>query len=77
MITARFHVSSVEHFAGGNAKINFTPAYQNGKNASWSAATPSGKIELQVTNPTAIEFFEQSMKDHKDLHITFDVVTDD
>lgn len=76
MITARFYVSFIEDFAGGNAKVNFAPAYKEGRNASWSAATPSGKIELQVSNPTAIEFFRQSMKDRQDLHITFDVVTD-
>ena len=60
-ITARFYVSEVAKQPGGNAKITLQPAYAGGANRDWSTASPSGKIELFVTNPVAVAFYEAAL----------------
>ena len=37
--------------------VSFSPAYGE-SNKEWSAATPSGAIQLTITNPEAINRFE-------------------
>jgi len=70
-VTARFYVAEITRRARvGNATIVLQPAYANGANAEWATATPSGKIELQVSNPSAVEQFATWMADGVDLHIT-------
>lgn len=70
-ITCRFYVSEITlRKQVGNATVVLTPAYANGANAEWAVATPSGKIELQVSNPAAIEVFEGWLRAGPDLHIT-------
>lgn len=75
-ITARFHVAEITsrsvRTGSANATIVLTPAYANGANKEWAAATPSGKIELQVSNPAAVEQFTEWMKSGQDLHLTFE-----
>lgn len=60
-INARFYVSEVAKQPGGNAKVTLQPAYANGANREWAQATPSGKIELFVTNPDAVAFYEAAL----------------
>ena len=70
-VTARFYVSEITHRGkASNATVVLTPAYANGANAEWATATPSGKIELQVSNPAAIEAFDEWRTGGRDLHIT-------
>lgn len=77
-VRAKFFVSSVTHLAtpGSDpcATIKLAPvfgSYGDGKdNESWSKYTPSGTIEMNVTNPTAIERFEPG----KAYYVTFDPV---
>lgn len=65
-VRAKFYVSEVKHQAtpGSDpcATIVMAPVfgtYGDGKvNESWSRYTPSGKLEMTVTNPAAIEKFE-------------------
>lgn len=65
-VRAKFFVASVNHMATPGsalaATITLNPvfgSYGDGKdNESWSKYTPSGKFEMSVTNPAAIEFFE-------------------
>lgn len=75
-ITARFYVSEVAKSPGGNAKVTLQPAYANGANHEWSQATPSGKIELFVTNPDAVAFYDAalSLPQSECLEIGFRVV---
>jgi hypothetical protein len=73
-VTARFYVANVAHPAHDPeaANIKLQPAYNNGDgNQAWSKATPSGSIELYITNPSAVEVFRQAQRDRADLHITF------
>lgn len=78
MVTLRFYVSEVTKRgkgSAGNATVKLTPAYNNGSgNEAWAIATPSGAIELQVNNASAIETFEQWRADGVDLHITMEPV---
>lgn len=65
-VQAKFWVSQINHQSPQNsghdqvATITLQPVYVTGEgeNASWSKYTPSGKIEMCVTNPAAIEQFE-------------------
>lgn len=39
--------------------VRLQPVYaESGANATWSKYTPSGQVELQITNPAAVEAFE-------------------
>lgn len=60
-ITARFYVAEVGKVPGGAANVRLQPAYANGANHEWSQATPSGKIELYVSNPDAVAYFEAAL----------------
>ena len=65
-VRAMFFVSEVKHAATPGsepyATITMSPVfgtYGDGKdNESWSKYTPSGKIEMSVTNAAAIALFE-------------------
>lgn len=81
-ITARFHVAEITsrsvRTGAANATVVLLPAYANGANKEWATATPSGRIELQVNNPAAVEQFTDWMHAGQDLHLTFEPVpTDD
>lgn len=66
MVRAKFFVSEIKHAGTPGtdpfATITLLPvfgSYGDGKdNESWSKYTPSGKIEMSVTNPKAIDQFE-------------------
>jgi len=65
-VRAKFFVSKIEHACtpGSDpfATVTLVPVfgtYGDGKdNESWSKYTPSGKVEMAITNPSAIEAFE-------------------
>lgn len=75
-ITARFYVASVlrQSYNPEHAQIVLTPAYADGANKAWAEATPSGKIELTVNNPSAAQWFEDRMRAKDDLHLEFSIV---
>lgn len=59
MVTAKFKVNQVNDF-GSYRQVHLAPVYSNDKssaNYSWSQATPSGKLEMTITNPAAFEQF--------------------
>ena len=68
-VRAKFFVTAINHAATPGpdpyATIILMPVFgsyadgDNETNKSWSKYTPSGKIEMSVTNPAAIEQFEQ------------------
>lgn len=79
-VTARFYVSEMTDRAHDPeaAQIVLQPAYNNGSgNEAWAVATPSGKIEMYVANPTAVQWFRDRLKNRRDLHITFGDVPDE
>lgn len=38
-------------------EVELVPDYAQGRNAAWSAATPSGVIRMTITNPAAFAQF--------------------
>ena len=73
-VTARFYVSEMTRRAynPAHAAIKLAPAYRGTENKAWSEATPSGAIELSVTNAAAVEQFDAWMRAGTDIHITFE-----
>jgi len=58
-ILAKFKVGSVTDFGNNNHNVNLSPVVNGSdENKSFSQWTPSGKIEMHITNPECIGFFE-------------------
>lgn len=63
-VKARFRVTEIKNIMTNSATdvlamITMIPVYNDGKgNESWSKYTPSGKLEMNVTNPAAIAGFD-------------------
>lgn len=78
-VTARFYVAEVNRKAynPAHAQIVLQPAYADGANKEWSEATPSGRIELQVSNPSAVEWFAERLGTTQNIAVEFsDVVVE-
>ena len=60
---AKFNVSGVFKNEVGSAIVNLYAVYKGDEsspeNESFSNSTPSGNVTLWVTNPAAIQFFNQ------------------
>lgn len=60
-VSAKFYCNPVTEFAGGTKSVHLSAVYA-GPDASdedkafWTA-TPMGKVELSITNPSAANFF--------------------
>lgn len=63
-VRAKFRCTRIEHVHTGNpdvqvANITLSPVWeQEGVNKKWSQATPNGKIEMTITVPESVSFFE-------------------
>ena len=58
-VTAKFSVTHVNDY-GTYRQVFLSPVYSSDKNSpnySWSQYTPSGKLEMTITNPAAYEQF--------------------
>lgn len=75
-MTLRFYVQSVTEHAGGNHQVILVPSYKDGANAEWSKFTPSGRIELNLSQDAAVEFYVDAMRANDDIHIEMGVVRD-
>ena len=70
-VQARFFVSTVTKTANGYSPVVLLPAIKGEANKEWAHYTPSGRMELNVSNESgAVEFFERNIG--KDVAITFD-----
>lgn len=70
MVKAKFHCHSISNMDWNEpAKIvRFHPVYGGGdENQEWSKYTPSGYLEMTITNPAAFEQFEEGAE----YYITF------
>ena len=59
-VLAKFRCTQVASHGQGNVHVTFEPHYEEGDDAinkSWAEATPSGKIEMWITNPALCEHF--------------------
>ncbi len=58
-VLAKFKVGSVTDFGNNNHNVALSPVTGGSdENKSFSMYTPSGKIEMHITNPECIGFFE-------------------
>ena len=57
-VRGKFYVAKVELFPGqtGGA-VTLNAVTRGARNASWSAATPSGEIRMHISNPAAHKWF--------------------
>lgn len=67
-VRAKFVVSPLFKDTSGNALIKLWPVYKGDEsspeNEGFSNSTPTGNAEMYVTNPRAIEFFENLSGKH-------------
>jgi hypothetical protein len=56
-VRAKFTVHEKAARADGSATIRMSPVYGE-ENRPWSKYTPSGSIEMNITNPPAAALFE-------------------
>lgn len=53
-----------------NKKVNLTAVYSHNKNTEdnqFSSATPSGSLEMMISNPNATDFFQPGKKYYIDI----------
>jgi len=62
-VRAKFTVSNILKDQSGNVVVKLYAVYKGDEsspeNESFSSSTPSGSVELYITNPAANEFFEK------------------
>lgn len=60
-VKAKFRCLKVEAQTVGYENVSFEPRYEDGDDAvnkSWSEATPSGQLEMCITNPALMGHFK-------------------
>lgn len=68
-VNAKFKVQRVTPQTGFEiTEVELVPDYAQGRNADWSKYTPSGVMRLNITNPAALEQFQQG----RAFTVTFD-----
>lgn len=74
-VQARFYVAELTYAAHDPqaAKLKLSAVVRGPENAAWSKATPSGTIEMYVTNADAVQFFRDRQVAREDVSLVFDV----
>lgn len=76
-VRAKFFVNAIEQYAApadsGSVKLIANNS-KEGDNKDWSLYTPSGSIQMMITNPPAFDFFRQALKDKSAIYVDFEVV---
>jgi integrase len=57
-VRAKFRVERIIHHSGNQREVVLYAVTSGEGNAAWSKYTPSGKLEMLITNPAAFEQFE-------------------
>jgi hypothetical protein len=76
-IRAKFHVTSIEMFSqpADSGTVKLTAGNdKEGDNIDWSKWTPSGSVQMMITNPAAFQFFKDAMQAGKRIYVDFNVV---
>ena len=63
-VRAKFYVQSIE---GGKVVMNAVHDNNTPENERFTKATPSGKMEMTIDNPDALEFFEPNQMYYADF----------
>jgi hypothetical protein len=67
-IRAKFYVNSVTQHSGGVEEAHLSPVTSGSEeNKSFSRWTPSGKLDMQITNPGAQGFFQPGKEYYLDI----------
>lgn len=76
-VVARFYVASITRYAynTGNAEVKLQAVTRGEENKSWAAATPSGQLTMNISNPDATEWFSERLGD--DVVLRFEDPADD
>ena len=69
-VQAKFYVAETTKFSNEWGKVVLRPVTRGEANKDWAAATPSGTIEMSITNPPALKWFEDRIG--KECAITFE-----
>lgn len=68
MVKAKVRCTSIKHTENFST-VELVPVYGSGEeNKTWSKYTPSGKIELCITNPDAVAYLELG----SEFYLTFE-----
>ena len=73
-MTLRFYVVSVTENAGGSHQVLLQPSYKDGANSDWSKYTPSGRLELNLSQDAAVDFYVEALRNKSDIHIELSAV---
>jgi hypothetical protein len=76
-VTLRFHVQSVTESAGGSHSTILVPSYKDGANKEWAKFTPAGRIELNLSQEAAVDFYTTAMREKRTVGITMEYVEDE
>lgn len=68
-LRAKFQTGSITDFGYGSKQFKLSAVYSNnpGEDNQFSQATPSGTIEMMVSNPDAMDFFQHGKKYYVDF----------
>jgi hypothetical protein len=71
MVRAKFRLDAITNHAYGGTSFIFNAVMDDGteENKRFSTATPSGKLEVWVNNPAAIEKFEMGKSYYLDFTV--------
>lgn len=75
-VRAKFSINSIELYSvpEDSGRVKLQAVYGNGtENASWSKATPSGQLEMYISNPDAFIVFKQAFQNKKAVYLDFTV----
>lgn len=65
---AKFTVESVNHLSGGDRHIKMSARYSDSpEDNQFAVATPSGSLEMYVSNPAARDFLEPGKQYYLDF----------
>jgi hypothetical protein len=76
-VAARFYVTELTYSAHEpeSARLKLAAVVRGPENAAWSKATPSGNIEMYVTNAAAVGLpgFRDRQVAREDVSLVFDI----
>jgi hypothetical protein len=76
-VRAKFRVTGVELYESpeGSGNVKLTAGNdKEGDNTDWSKWTPSGSIQMMITNPDAFKIFVDALHAKKRFYVDFSLV---
>jgi len=58
MVTGKFKCIEITEYECPGKKVKFAAVMRDKANVDWSQWTPSGTIEMNITNPAALDQFK-------------------